>query len=103
VGEVFSNFRYRARTLGVEFAIPREYFSKSIFQPCYYCGKIGSNTQAGVAYNGLDRLEPEKGYVESNLVTCCSDCNYAKLDKTCNEFIEWVHNTSTYLRKKCLS
>lgn len=99
--DVFSNYRYRAEKLKIQFDLTREFFEEVIFQRCYYCGRVGSNSKEGVKYNGVDRLDPAKGYVKANLVPCCADCNYAKLDKTHDEFIDWVHRTSNYLRAKC--
>lgn len=47
-------------------------FATIIVQPCYYCGK-----KDGI-YNGVDRLDNNKGYVKSNCVSCCKSCNFQK-------------------------
>lgn len=37
-------------------------------------------------YNGIDRVDNNKGYEIENVVTCCTDCNKKKLKKTQEEF-----------------
>ena len=29
-------------------------------------------------YNGVDRVDNDKGYIRDNIVSCCSDCNRSK-------------------------
>lgn len=77
-------------------------------QPCYYCGEMPSNVQNGAdkkssenmkkngyfTYNGLDRLDSNKPHSKKNCVACCKYCNYAKRERTVEEFKEWL--TKTY-------
>lgn len=42
--------------------------------PCEYCNKVILN-EKGI---GLDRLDNSLGYVKTNVVPCCGDCNYIK-------------------------
>lgn len=55
------------------------YFIK---KPCYYCNRI---TKEGSlqklvqgSYNGLDRVDSNKGYTYENCVSCCTQCNMMK-------------------------
>lgn len=63
---------------------------------CYYCGSNPTKTKGHrkwskeIYTNGLDRIDPSLGYLKSNIVACCKDCNVAKLDKTEEEFISWL-------------
>ena len=42
-------------------------------------------------YNGLDRIDPSKGYELTNIVTCCENCNRLKSDLVSyEEFIEFI-------------
>lgn len=73
-------------------------------QPCYYCGEMPSNIQNGAdkkssenmkkngnfTYNGLDRLDNTKPHSKENCVACCKWCNYAKRERTVEEFKEWL-------------
>lgn len=40
--------------------------------------------------NGIDRLDSSIGYVKTNVVSCCTKCNYAKHEMTIDEFKEWI-------------
>lgn len=73
-------------------------------QICYYCGENPSNIQNGAikkssermkkegyfTYNGLDRLDNSKPHSKENCVACCKYCNYAKRERTIEEFKEWL-------------
>jgi len=41
-------------------------------------------------YNGIDRKENGIGYIESNAVTCCKVCNWAKGKMSYGDFMLWV-------------
>ena len=41
-------------------------------------------------YNGLDKVNPKLGYTKSNVVTSCSECNYAKSDKSIEDFYRFI-------------
>jgi hypothetical protein len=76
-------------------------------QQCYYCGEKPSNTQNGAdkkssefmkkngnfTYNGLDRLDSSRPHSKENCVACCKYCNYAKRERTVEEFKEWLIKT----------
>jgi len=47
-------------------------FTTLIVQPCYYCDR-----KDGI-YNGIDRVNNTKGYVNNNCVSCCKKCNFMK-------------------------
>ena len=65
---------------------------------CAYCGKPPSNTvkvnveKFGVKYNGIDRIDSSKGYVENNVAPCCYTCNRFKSDLALPDFLEHVEN-----------
>jgi hypothetical protein len=65
-------------------------------QPCFYCGKepfqLHNKTHA---YMGIDRIDNTKGYQVDNVVPCCKNCNFAKLNRTLNQVKDWV--TAVYL------
>jgi len=78
-----------------------------IFEPCTYCGSGPSNTiklkplkkfireSDYVRYNGLDRKDNSKGYVISNVVTCCKRCNTAKNDMAIEEWLDHIDKINT--------
>lgn len=63
---------------------------------CHYCGiepfleMKSDNNVDSYKYNGIDRIDNTKGYLEDNVVTCCITCNKAKSTLTYEEFIDWV-------------
>lgn len=72
---------------------------------CTYCGtppaKISrpKNDKNGVyPYNGIDRIDSYQGYLLNNVVTCCNQCNVAKMDKPMIDFIQWIHRASAHLK-----
>lgn len=50
---------------------------------CHYCG--------WPPLNGIDRVDSMLGYVEGNVVACCSRCNLAKGASTVEEFTIWLN------------
>lgn len=71
---------------------------------CYYCEEAPSNVQNGATknssqdmknngyykYNGLDRLDNSKPHSKENCVACCKYCNYAKRERSLEDFKEWI-------------
>lgn len=43
-------------------------------------------------YNGLDRVDNDKGHNKDNVVPCCKICNYAKSNMSIDEFRIWATN-----------
>jgi hypothetical protein len=65
----------------------------TFMKPCTYCGTLGS---LGSGFNGMDRLNVNKGYTKSNVVTCCRQCNQARMNQTVDQFLSWVERVYTY-------
>ncbi len=70
-------------------------FRELTSQDCHYCGqkpqsKMNRRTEATYIYNGLDRINSDKGYTVDNVVPCCRTCNIMKSDLTVKEFKEQV-------------
>lgn len=91
-----SKYKRRAKTQGVSFALTDEQFFKLCSKNCFYCNDVpvsrsyGYKSVLGGVFmaNGLDRVEPKKGYTLDNVVTCCTDCNLQKRDTSQSEFIK---------------
>ena len=90
---VLATYRCNARKRNIEFSLTKEQFKKLVQQKCFYCGvkphtisnHIGNNGK--FIYNGIDRVDNNKGYVVENCVTCCSICNDWKRTRTRQEFL----------------
>jgi len=84
------------------FEIGFEEFIKISKQPCHYCGEEYSKTilsgsrKGEFKCNGLDRVNNTKGYVENNIVPCCTMCNTAKGTQHYNDFLDWIERLRYY-------
>lgn len=89
-------YKCDARKRKLEFKLNRKEFLELTQKNCYYCNIIPSQIRgkkliSGIfIYNGIDRVDNNKGYVIENCVPCCEQCNRAKLDYTQEQFIEWI-------------
>lgn len=52
-----------------------------------------------VLWSGIDRLDNNKGYVDGNCVSCCVDCNSAKMQRSVDEFYIWIDKIIEQRRK----
>lgn len=69
---------------------------------CYYCGLKYSNSYKDrnckgkylsdiiIKFNGIDRLDNSKGYLQDNVVPCCKFCNVAKNTMSKDEFLVFI-------------
>jgi hypothetical protein len=81
---IFTKYANRANKKNLSFEIDKMYFDVLINKKCYICGKEKSDTH----YNGIDRIDNEKGYTKENIAPCCGECNYMKNKYDLNYFIE---------------
>ena len=96
---------------GYEFAISRRYLKFLHKKNCFYCGNPPSTeTKPSAAryngeylYNGIDRIDNRKGYIEENVISCCSKCNFAKGTMDGAEFIELANKIAKHQAEKARS
>lgn len=114
-----TNYKGLAKIRKIEFLLSIDHTIKLLKQSCNYCGKSPANkynvrisnrlnkkntinysyqNSSGyeILYNGIDRVDNTKGYTLDNTVSCCTQCNTAKLNFTLVEFKEWI--TNVYLK-----
>lgn len=102
---LYSQLIRRSRKLNLEYNITLEDFIELIDSSCYYCGEKHSNqiydtTSYGkrkyiisdtiLFFNGIDRLDSNKGYIKNNVVPCCKHCNFAKNTMGLEEFKKYI-------------
>ena len=93
---LFYKYRLAASTRGIAFDITVDDIKRTVIQNCIYCGAKPSNTSKFLLrrhnfyYNGLDRVDNNKGYGPDNIVPCCCKCNLAKRQMSYSEFREWI-------------
>lgn len=62
-----------SRNLYVDACLTLDYFIEIVNKACTYCEKYDEHESIGI-----DRVDSSKGYISSNIVPCCEDCNRAK-------------------------
>jgi len=93
----YNSYVKEAKDRNLEWMIDEIIFRSLTSQNCYYCGKPpsqirckNSRMNGNYYYNGLDRVDNDKGYILENIVTCCKECNYAKRKMSKKDFLAMV-------------
>lgn len=93
VGVSLEVYKRNAKRRNIEWYLTDEEVRDLISSPCYYCGKLPhkhrlrkSEYNGDFPSNGIDRLDPKKGYFSDNVVSCCPQCNFAKNKLSASEF-----------------
>ncbi len=93
---VYKMYIKSAKERNYELKLSLDEFKKITGENCYYCGrepsnerKVGNSTGKYV-YNGIDRIDNNKGYIPRNIVPCCLPCNKAKSTLTTEQFFDMV-------------
>lgn len=79
----YNTYLKRATEKSLEFALSMELFNFIKMQNCHYCNKSNTNSHQ----NGIDRKNNSLGYITSNVVTCCRECNQMKSDMSDADFV----------------
>lgn len=94
---LFKRYKASAKIRKKEFNISEDVFEKLIMNNCHYCGSIPLsyhkrfiNYDKNFRYNGIDRIDNTKGYIDGNCVTCCEICNKAKSEMSVEDFKNWI-------------
>lgn len=89
------NYKGGAKSRGIEYSLLDTEFIELTKKDCYYCGKEPAqyltinNKKETITYNGIDRVDNNKGYTLDNCVPCCKQCNQAKSNLSQEEFYAW--------------
>jgi 5-methylcytosine-specific restriction endonuclease McrA len=104
VRKLLGSYIRSAQVRGHEYSISEDVAEKIFLGNCFYCGvkpsRIATEYRGrySITYNGMDRVDNDIGYVESNLVSCCKDCNYAKNTMTQKAFVTWLFRAYVHLQ-----
>lgn len=94
--QIFNSYKRNANKYNRVFELTFEEFLIITSKNCFYCGRapIASfqpkDSWAPYVYNGIDRVDNSIGYIKSNVVPCCKNCNVAKAQMTQEEFFNLV-------------
>ena len=92
-GIVLSYYKRNAKIRGLAWNLTSEKFTELITAGCEYCGRLPELrifSGKEIHYNGIDRIDNNVGYESSNVVTCCSQCNWGKNKFSKHEFLDWI-------------
>lgn len=101
LNSVYGMYRRNAANDRRTFKITKDEFKTITALPCYYCGvepetKYVTPKKFIFIGHGLDRKDNRKGYLISNVVSCCTTCNRAKRTMTTKDFLAWITRIYQY-------
>jgi len=80
--QMIYDYKKHAEKLDVEYGLTEDEFEVLTNSHCYYCNESPKN--------GIDRVDPIRGYTLDNCVPCCKICNYMKRNLTKEQFLNHV-------------
>lgn len=105
------NYQYQvyqsnAKRRNLIFEITIDQFKDITKNNCHYCNRhpkdfnkyvhhtVRPNLVEGnwIQLNGIDRKNNLLGYIKSNCLPCCAQCNWAKADMTYDEYKKWIND-----------
>jgi hypothetical protein len=107
IQEIYRSYLRSAKLKVISFSLTIEQFKKLITSNCYYCNcspnqKLPKHKWRlnNFKYIGIDRKNSKKGYIFSNVVSCCKLCNYAKHILSTLKFKKHIQKIYDYWIKK---
>ena len=103
---IISMYFNNARSRGIDISLSRIEMEKIMSLSCFYCGrppykKIEKKNFYGYfIYTGIDRMNPRMGYISSNVVPCCEQCNYLKNNYDYFDFLDIISRIFNNLNQK---
>lgn len=103
INRVIGVYKKAALDKGLPFELEFDHCLALFGGECYLCGCLRFSTvktRSGqeFSYNGIDRVDPLKGYVVGNVESCCIRCNRAKSNMTMLEFRTWFKSVSDRIK-----
>lgn len=109
INQIIINYQRNAVLRNLIWVLTFTQIRKIVTSNCFYCGRPPRNLQTtklksgGVKrffYNGIDRIQNDKGYFMANVVPCCIICNHAKSNLAYAEFMAWIKDMIEYRKNK---
>ena len=76
----FDDYKRNSKKQNKSFDITNDQFNDLIKGTCHYCKRIPNK------YFGIDKIVPDDGYINNNVVSSCANCNWCKWDYSVDEF-----------------
>lgn len=83
-----------AKKRGVLMLLSDEKIQELNQSPCFYCGIFRQ-----IRTIGVDRIQSKGNYEDSNVVPCCTICNFMKCDHDLDEWIDHLFLIYSWLKK----
>lgn len=108
---VFNEYKKSAKRKNIKFDLTINELKEITSKNCFYCGsaperiakaktkKIQIVEYTTYKYNGIDRIDSNKGYEKSNIVPCCFWCNAFKRERSLEDFKKHICNIYHHLDK----
>ena len=81
------SLKLSAKDRNILWKLTDEYALKLINKLCFYCDGKSENS-----CNGIDRIDNDIGYIETNCVSCCYSCNFIKCDRSIMLFLDKIEH-----------
>lgn len=104
--KALSDHKISAKKRNIEQALTDEQIIALHKENCHYCGASPSNKafqknyNGSYTYNGIDRVDNNKGYLIDNVISCCTFCNHAKNKLSYDEFLGLIKRIHSHLKLK---
>ena len=106
---VYGRYRSSAKQRQINWNLSKEDFFSVVSLPCNYCDNVETSFYSGVKsspwvksfrFTGIDRIDSNIGYTPENVQSCCKWCNYAKSDRSEQDFEKWVLTVAKKIQNK---
>ena len=104
--DLLYRFKRAAKKRGIKWGLPPEEVRDLTGTECSYCGCLPAQSvkhphyRGDYLYNGLDRIDNDKGYVSGNVAPCCGTCNRMKGTMSIEDFMAHIGRIKIYLVKQ---
>ena len=104
---LINSYIRQATKRNLTFELTRSEAHKLFTSNCYYCNiepkqihNPRSRNNGVFIYNGIDRIDNNKGYVIDNVVSCCGMCNISKHNRTYEFYLNWIKQSYEHLKSQ---
>ena len=98
VARKLTQYEHSANSRGLDFDISFKKMRQLLEQEtCYYTGRKFEET--GIYAKSIDRIDPNHGYVDANIIACVVDINRKKANLTPEEIIMLSDKLHAYRRR----
>jgi len=109
LNKLYLNYKHDAKRRKIIFKLTKKVVAKITKQNCHYCGlppqqiKKHPSSLDTYIYNGIDRIDNNKGYIKDNIVPCCKICNMAKRSQTREAFLAWIERVHNHQKDQVIT